>query len=176
MYCPRCGQEQASDKIRFCTKCALPMNGVKEILVPESRKSNNMKKKLQKSFIQGVALIIFGFALSMIFAVLYDFDLVPKNFAKISALGFCVLGMIRMGLPFISRENFLPEKKVALSESEMAADNLIETNLSGKSLSEAQYSPPINSGAKNYNTAELVAVPSVTENTTKLLKDELMQK
>lgn len=151
------------------------MNGIKEILVPESRKSKNLKKKLQKSFIQGVALIILGFALSMIFAVLYDFDLVPKNFAKLAALGFCVLGMIRIGLPFLSRENFLPEKKIALSEPETAVDNLIETNLSGKSLPEAQYSPPINFAAKNYDTAELAATPSVTENTTKRLKDELIQ-
>jgi hypothetical protein len=174
MHCPQCGQEQTSDKIRFCTKCGFALTDVKEILVPGSRKKNS-QKKLVRSITQGMALIIFGLISSMLFAILHELNMVPKSFAKISVLVFFVLGMIRMGLPFITGENSLPAKKVTSLEPDAATDNLIETSFSGKSLPEAQYSPPINFAAKNYGTAELASTPSVTENTTKLLKKELTQ-
>ncbi|HKO61758.1 MAG TPA: hypothetical protein VJV03_11405, partial [Pyrinomonadaceae bacterium] len=28
MYCPRCGQQQISDEMRFCSRCGLPTGGL----------------------------------------------------------------------------------------------------------------------------------------------------
>lgn len=32
MYCPRCGQEQVSSELRFCSRCGLPLNLVAEVV------------------------------------------------------------------------------------------------------------------------------------------------
>ena len=32
MFCPRCGQEQASGELRFCSRCGLPMGIIAEVL------------------------------------------------------------------------------------------------------------------------------------------------
>ncbi len=33
MFCPRCGQEQASDNLRFCSRCGLPLGIIGEVIV-----------------------------------------------------------------------------------------------------------------------------------------------
>src|SRR5687767_9461733 len=33
MYCPQCGQEQASSEMRFCSRCGFPLTGVAELLL-----------------------------------------------------------------------------------------------------------------------------------------------
>ena len=33
MYCPRCGQEQVSSELRFCSRCGLPLNLVTEVVL-----------------------------------------------------------------------------------------------------------------------------------------------
>lgn len=35
MYCPRCSQQQASDEIRFCSRCGLQLDSVKTLLAEE---------------------------------------------------------------------------------------------------------------------------------------------
>jgi hypothetical protein len=30
MYCPRCGQQQISDEMKFCSRCGLPISGLAE--------------------------------------------------------------------------------------------------------------------------------------------------
>src|SRR5688572_17541892 len=32
MFCPRCGQQQVSDEMRFCSRCGLPIGGLIEWL------------------------------------------------------------------------------------------------------------------------------------------------
>src|ERR1044071_7894427 len=32
MYCPRCGQQQLSDEVRFCSRCGLPLAGVAPLI------------------------------------------------------------------------------------------------------------------------------------------------
>ena len=176
MHCPRCGHQQNSDEIRFCTKCGLAMSEVKEILVPELRKNKAKKKKnnIGKGVRQGLAMMLFGFVLITILAILRDLGIVPQVFVKIAALVFCVGGVIRMGLPFIFNENKRQPKDDS-PVSDATTQNLFEKTANDKSLPEAQYYPPINFGAKNYDTGEMFQPASVTENTTKLLKDELKQ-
>jgi hypothetical protein len=35
MFCPQCGAEIASDRVRFCTHCRFPVGSVKEFIVTE---------------------------------------------------------------------------------------------------------------------------------------------
>ena len=38
MFCPQCGNEIASDRVRFCTHCRFPVNSMKEFIVAEAAK------------------------------------------------------------------------------------------------------------------------------------------
>lgn len=177
MHCPRCGHPQTSDKIRFCTKCGLAMNDVKELLVPQMGEVKEKKKnKIGKAVRQGLGLMLFGFVLITILAILRDLSIVPQVFVKIAALVFCVGGVVRMSYPFVFGKNVSKEANYALREYDAAENNLTDKHTAGKSLPQAQYYPPVNFGAKNFDTAEMIQSPSVTENTTKLLKESLAQK
>jgi hypothetical protein len=39
MFCPHCGNEILSERVRFCTRCSFPLTTVKEIVVTEAAKS-----------------------------------------------------------------------------------------------------------------------------------------
>src|SRR5207247_959063 len=37
MFCPKCGGEQASDEMRFCSRCGMPLGGVADLLSNEGK-------------------------------------------------------------------------------------------------------------------------------------------
>ena len=174
MHCPQCGQQLASDKIRFCTRCGFALNDFKELLVPNSREIKE-KGKSGKGVRQGLALFLFGLVLISVLAILRDMDIVPQIFVKIAALVFCVGGAVRMAYPFLYGEDVSPKKKDASNDA--ATHILASANVTNNLLPQAQSSPIITFGARNYDTAEILQPSSVTEHTTKLLKnDQLEQK
>lgn len=194
MHCPKCGHRQTSDKTSFCTKCGLAIGDVKEMLVPESHKNKDNKenrfwemllpelyetnkkhKKRLKIVGQGVGLIVFGLVLTFILEILQDFSIIPKVIVKIAFFAFLVAGILRMCIPFLFSKNILSGEKEASTENDGETNMLTNKNPTEKSLPEAQYQPPINLGAKDYDTAEVILPSSVTENTTKLLKKQLEQ-
>ena len=80
MYCPRCGQQQMSDEMRFCSRCGLPIGGLIEWLgrgqfapppvtqPPTASVSSPRKKGMRRGgkvmFVSGV-LFVFFFIISI---------------------------------------------------------------------------------------------------------------
>jgi hypothetical protein len=175
MHCPRCGQEQSSDEIRFCTKCGLAMSEVKQLLVPGSRETKKQRKnKIGKAVRQGVGMMVFGFVLVAALAILRDLGYVPQIVVKIATLVFCIGGVVRMGLPFIFGAGKADDEKAAAIETDPKANASVEGISTGKLLEEAEYRPPLDFGVPKYDTAKIAAVPSVTEDTTKSLEEEFL--
>ena len=175
MHCPRCGEQQSSNEIRFCRKCGLAMDDVKEILAPEGFAAKKPKKSTTGSAVrQGLGLVLFGFVLVALLAILRDLNLVPQVFVKIAALVFCVGGAIRMAYPYAFGKDVSSKTENTLLENDEG--HRLEGNIStNKLLPQAQFYPPINSVIENYDTAEILSPPSVTEDSTRLLKNQLMQ-
>ncbi|HEX2488210.1 MAG TPA: zinc ribbon domain-containing protein [Blastocatellia bacterium] len=44
MFCPQCGAEIASDRVRFCTHCRFPFGSMKEFIVTEAAKNNEAEE------------------------------------------------------------------------------------------------------------------------------------
>src|SRR5687767_1113846 len=95
MHCPRCGQQQVSEEIKFCSRCGFPLGLVSEILahggfLPQLAELNNKSKKwLTRNF---------GLKISLIWFLLLDFILVPlaaitdapgEIVAFLAVTGFC---------------------------------------------------------------------------------------
>src|SRR5262245_48716239 len=76
MFCPHCGNEILSERVRFCTRCSFPLTEVKEIVVTETAKSKAEEGKknypLRQSDISlGAGLMIIGLikAIAVLFGV-----------------------------------------------------------------------------------------------------------
>lgn len=177
MHCPRCGHRQNSDEISFCAKCGLDISDVRNLLASGTGETKAKRKKQQrKATRQGFLMILVGLALVMILGALREYFPVPKIIIVLPLLVFMFGGMIRMILPTLADESNSKEEKIDALLNNLETNNLASGQVSDKTLPEAQYQPPIGFGGKNYDTNELVQVPSITEETTKRLKKEFQQK
>lgn len=177
MHCPRCGQEQNSGEIRFCTKCGLEMSDVKELLAPELRQTKaERKSEINKATRQGMTLVFAGFISILILAILRDFVTVPKSLFAVCVLIFIIGGAIRMSLPSLFSGNSSTESKDDLLERDLETNKLSGEHFSDNSLPEAEFRPPVNFGAKSFDTNDLVPLSSVTEDTTRELEKEFQRK
>ncbi len=172
MHCPRCGHQQNSDEIRFCTKCGLEISEVKDLLAPELRQTKARRRsERNKAARQGIMLMFFGFAVILILAMLRDFVAVPKFLFALSVLIFIIGGAIRMSLPTLFGGNNL-KRQDDLPANDLIKNELPDGKFPVKSLPEDEYRSPENFGTRKFDTNELVPVSSITEETTKNLDKE----
>ena len=173
MHCPRCGFQQTSDEIRFCTKCGLEISDVKDLLAPNKVQTKAQRKSANnKAARQGLMLIFSGFILILILAILRDFYTIPQSLFAVAVLIFIIGGAIRMALPSLAGGKSSTKNEDDWRESDLETNKLSGGQSFDKILPEAEYRPPINFGAANYDTNELVAPVSVTEATTRNLEKE----
>lgn len=179
MYCPNCGQQQASEEMRFCSRCGFPLGLVSELLahggfLPQLADIYKSKSLLTRR--NGVLFSIF-------WAMLFLFILTP-----ISGIGgedelaaiFAVVGLFGglmwaiVALVLLKREP--KELPASMNELSNAGGNrFAETNQRvlppNQTQSAESYIPPAGVW-KAPNTADFAVPRSVTEGTTKLLQEE----
>lgn len=184
MHCPRCGQQQVSEEIKFCSRCGFPLGLVSEILanggfLPQLADLHNKSKKwLTRNF---------GLKIALIWFLLICFILVPLAaitrapggvIAGLAILGFCG-GLLLTTLSFLFLQK---ETKPYQGQNEFSNENYAPQFLSGNrnqtalppptSQPVSSYAPPSAGSWKAPDTGDLVP-HSVTKGTTKLLqKDE----
>ena len=178
MYCPRCGQQQASEDIKFCSRCGFQLGLVSEILahggfLPQLAELYKSKKWLTKKngVVFSIMWMIFFLLIMAPFWGIVDVD----ELAGVSA----VVGIFGGLMWLIASLVFLksaPKAPYAMNELPTAnVNNLYTTNqkiLPPQQSQPAQsYVPPAGTW-KAPNTGDLVYPSSVTEGTTKLLKKE----
>ena len=165
MFCPRCGQQQVLDDVRFCPRCGFPLGGVKQLmagggytLAPVAQA--HAVSPRQHGIRQGARLLFLSVALAPVFfaiAVLNESG-VPLVFPGTLFL----VGLLWMIYARIFGESLVP-----------ALDRKIDARLG---RSKADYalpvapSAPANAlGPQHANTAEMMRPASVVDHTTNLL-------
>jgi hypothetical protein len=93
MFCPQCGAEIASDRVRFCTHCRFPVGAMKEFIATEALKDEAEEEKKfyplrQRDITLGAGLMLIG-ALK---AILASMAFPGSRYSEISGLLF-VLGL-----------------------------------------------------------------------------------
>lgn len=147
MFCPKCGQEQASESVHFCSRCGFKLNTVEEPL------AKRLIKMAMYIVITICAIVGWGsmtagpgymqvrviitLIAAMTFYLLFSRDL-KHIFYKLFSQN---IELIKQAIP-ASQESALPP---------------------------AQSIPVPTIGSHRVNTAEMVQPPSVTEQTTILL-------
>lgn len=175
MYCPKCNQQQASDEMRFCSRCGFPLTVVAHLLAHDGvlvLSGGNQKKKAHSSRSKIISesayltLVSWSVAFAATFLINYGGPL--EVAAKIAAVNFFLLGMV--GLIRFLYGFFL----VADSTDAQLQDGSSERSLLDQTARRAlppQQSPAVSDYSPRANTKEMVPQPSVTENTTRLLDE-----
>ncbi len=187
MYCPRCGEQQSSGNLRFCSRCGLPLGLVSEVLsnggtLPQleelySKKSSIFTRK-NGVFFSIIWCIFFLLILTPFWKIMDIEDLAGMS----AILGiFGGLLILIISLFFFDKA---PNKKQ--DQAIIQNQNAIPQNLSGHQTKQTALPPQQTQPAQDFitpqagmwkapETGDLVSPGSVTDGTTKLLKKELQE-
>lgn len=180
MFCPRCGQQQATDSMRFCSRCGFAMEGTLQVLAhggmlpqyqpPPGEKTISPRRKGVK---QGALLMLIGAIIVPLFGIMSAFapgrlENVFAFFAAISAIIFFLGGPLRMLFAALFEEG-APKYNFPMAPT-------YHTPGVPPANRPAALPPPSINPASQWRqrpqTAEISQPPSVTDSTTRLLDKE----
>ncbi|HEX5706843.1 MAG TPA: zinc ribbon domain-containing protein [Pyrinomonadaceae bacterium] len=173
MFCPRCGQQQLSESVRFCSRCGFALRAVTELLDGDGalaeRTGKGLESRLsprQKGARLGALLMLTSFLIALIQAFMPT--LVDKLVVLAAPVVICFLvGFVRLLYALFFEEGAASRKGAALGEGEAPALK----GAAGAALPPAQ-SIPVSGWRRRANTAEMARPLSVTEGTTELLESD----
>src|SRR5437773_1928823 len=105
MFCPRCGQQQATDSMRFCARCGFALEGSMVVLahggmLPHYEPAPGEKdpSPRRKGVKQGALMLLLGAILTPGLGILYSFTDVTalEVLCALSAVVFFIGGPLRM--------------------------------------------------------------------------------
>lgn len=186
MFCPHCGQRQLSNEVRFCAACGFQLNLVSQLLTTGGTKIQfgaAGPRKLsprQKGIRQGAMLMLSTMLVVPLVAIIGVALLdLPEAIAGIAAITCFIGGLLRIiyALLLEDREPAPEPQTPQLNPYAPQAAPLFMNQPAGRGSSLPPppqqpgipvegYRPPLAA-----DTGELRRPPSVTENTTRLLKD-----
>lgn len=179
MHCPRCGQQQASDYVKFCSRCGFLLELIPEILanggvlpqLAQLDKGTNKWLTRRNGVKLAVLWTVILWCLVPVFGIL-DAD----ELAGVAAIFGFAGGVILMLISFFFLESAskFPKTQVGFRSDAMpqnlsgsAAQNVLPPQ---QSVPASSYIPP--QPGRWQTTSDLTAPGSVTEQTTKLLKED----
>jgi hypothetical protein len=170
MFCPKCSQEQASDDIRFCSRCGFQLNIVKALLVNDRMPAEDASRKVSRSFskrdmsIGALLMFLAALVVAALTVGLPPFHSGPILFLMVSWLALTLLINIKPMYQYFTK----PDDASALGDG--SADMPTFAGMANlASLPESQSVPVDMYFAPVANTADIKTPASVTEETTNLL-------
>lgn len=168
MYCPRCGQQQISDDMKFCSRCGLPLGGLTEWLasggalsVSETQTQAAQPLLRRKGVRQGAKLMFLSGVLG---PVLFGLSLVVDHPGPLLVSVFIFFaGLAIMLYSRLFGEDVFP------AQTNRAQTAPIELTSGPASFLPPAQAPLNPLGRQQARTAEMAQPPSVTDHTTKLL-------
>ncbi|HZI17305.1 MAG TPA: zinc ribbon domain-containing protein [Pyrinomonadaceae bacterium] len=176
MFCPQCGQQQATDEVRFCPRCGLQLGAVGGLLrsggvAPERRFGRGeVESPRRRGVRQGVQGMALGAFLIPFFFVMHELVGTKDELAMLGIL-ICFAGFLRLVYAFFEDAaaprlaggaDDLAGQPAFARPGGRAAPEL----LAGHGVEARAYVPP------RRDTADFSPRPSVIEGTTRRLGDE----
>jgi hypothetical protein len=170
MYCPRCGQQQVSEEMRFCSRCGLPISGLIEWLaqgVPAKQgegKQASLPSPRRKGLRRGAKLLFLS-------GVLFPVFLVSSLIVDDGAPMIVPIFVFFVALIWMLYARLFVEDSSAI-KSQRARTSGLGPMSAGGALPPASNIGIHGVGEQRVRTKELAQPPSVTEHTTRLLDQE----
>jgi hypothetical protein len=171
MFCPKCGQQQAAEGLRFCPRCGFALGGVVGLLeaggyAPVEGGSRALTKR-QRGVRKGLIVTTGGLCGVGVAALLTAMNDDFFIFMPVAALVF-IIGLMRMLYGML------------LEEDEPARGRRVAATAGAKALPSPRtaHLPPARSVPAGEftrgraETAEMAAPPSVAEGTTRIMKED----
>ncbi|HYH86821.1 MAG TPA: zinc ribbon domain-containing protein, partial [Pyrinomonadaceae bacterium] len=165
MFCPQCGQQQASSDVRFCPRCGFQLAGVSGLLATGGATHADATQGLivgdtprRKGARLGGKLMLFGIFLGPVLAMMSEIIGSPEELALFGVIVF-MAGLLRLIYAFIFEDGpFRRQKQTALyappvSQSMFTPPTSASALPPPQSVPARAYTPP------RANTAEIVYQP-----------------
>jgi hypothetical protein len=179
MFCPKCGQQQPSDAVRFCTRCGLALGAAAELLKGGAAADDaeadggRVLTPRQRGARKGLLVMAGGllFGLLAVLLALMEEDLFV--FIPVAVLVFTV-GVMRLLYALLLEDDMArASTRKPAAEASAARSALEAAPARGTELPPARSVPAsVYANASRPDTAQMHATPSVTEGTTRLLEEE----
>src|SRR5436853_7457022 len=142
MYCPRCGQQQATESMRFCSRCGFAMEGTMQLRAhggmlplyqpPAGEKTMSPRRKGVK---QGALLMLIGVLLVPILVMMANFapgrlENVFAFFCAVSAIICFLGGPLRMLFAAIFEEGAPPTQFMSQMNYKVPAQAIPQARVS----------------------------------------------
>lgn len=176
MYCPQCGQQQASEPVRFCPRCGFLLEAVSAVLASGGMAPRYVQQGPQplsprsKGVRQGALMMLSTLLVVPVLAIIIvGFLDGPGEFVGLAAVTCFIGGLLRM-IYALLMEDAYPQVNAQQAPT-YAPPAQFDQPLRNVQLPPASVNTT--SSWRRPTTSELVRPPSVTENTTRLLdKDD----
>ena len=180
MYCPKCGQQQVPDDVRFCSRCGFPLGAVSEVLANDGALSifqmgsaSSGLSPRQRGIRQGAIMMLSTMLVVpvVIFLLVAMLNL-PGELIPLTAVLLFMGGLMRILYAVFLEDNHISGQPNAMPNyvPPPMPPARLSTPARGSALPPAQ-STPVPAWRRPVDTSELVSPPSVTENTTRLLDE-----
>ncbi len=183
MHCPRCGQDQVSEEIKFCSRCGFPLGLVSEILahggfLPQLADLHKSERSIFTKK-NGVVFSVFWFMFFLLILTPFWGIMGVDKMA-----GICAIMGIFGGLMWLVGSLVL--LKSERRDLPMSINDMQQPNVHGlygarqnqnalppqRGVPVNTYIPPQPGSWRTPNTGEFVTPRSVVDETTKLLKED----
>ena len=159
MFCPKCGQQQTSEEIRFCSRCGFRLSGIRDLLNTDSVVKTS---KPESPLPILVSLIMFLAALLALAASLAYVG--PQSEQMV------MFSLIAAAITLVFLLSCRPWRLIRRIFSQDAEQVKQVNSASGEyALPPARTIPATDFGTQRVKTSEIVEPSSVTEHTTRLL-------
>jgi hypothetical protein len=169
MFCPKCGQEQAADDVRFCSRCGFPLVEVTGLLerggaaaAPREDDALPDRRVRKALYILAAALPLLAVALVLGLA---EVDGGPEIFGLLGALTFWI-GLVRLIYVLAFK------KGKRLPETPPPGQPTSRLDAPRQQALPPPYAPPVAVPRGRFDTGEIAQPLSVTEHTTRHLEQE----
>jgi hypothetical protein len=156
MHCPRCGQEQSSEEIRFCSRCGFLLTGIVEVManggnIPNlTDVKNSLSTPRKKGLKKGLFIFLLAFLivpLAAIFTLMIRMD--EPFLVVISAIILTIGGLLRMAYAMMFESNVPDEKTLEDNDYQSSRRSLnkkqnIKSLPPEQSIPASAYVPPAN--------------------------------
>ena len=169
MFCPKCGQQQIADNTRFCSRCGLPIDGLAQWLAgdtPPVAQDKGLAVAVSPRR-KGIRL---GAKIMFLSAVLTPLFILLSVIADAGEPLIFPFLLFLTGLAVILYSSIFREKST--TQITQARPVVLGSAFGTNALPPASNTWASSRRGPEVRTAELAQPPSVTEKTTKLLRDE----
>ena len=176
MFCPQCGQQQASDAARFCSRCGFQLGAVSNLLTTGGATPELTLEAVpappspkRKGVQLGGKLMLSGMFLGPALAALSEIIGSPEEIALVGVIVF-MAGLFRLLYALLFEDG--PYRRQLQRQPTHVPQHQFAPPPTASALPPAQGVPARGYVPPGAETADLAYRPSVTEGTTRLLDRE----